>query len=310
VPYQFPNPYPCPFCEFFSGRLPFEPIVETLHAIAFVNTVDRGSGGIIVAPRRHVETISRLSGAEAAGVMAVLRENFRAVVARSRPDGCHTWCSAGMLAGQSVAHMHFQVQVRVRGVPYSYASSTALAPVPISQRKRYAAELRSARGSSNSGQPAPLVPFECPAATLAPYPRGALNWQEAGAAIWETEHHLAVVPERMRAPGALVIVPKREVGTFLDLTEAEAEDLIRCVRESARRIEQIHRPDGLNTWWETGSVADQRFRHMLTELVPRHAGNPYRYTDMNDVPIASSADRFVQAQRLREPSSPEDSFPA
>lgn len=309
MPYQFPSAYPCSFCEFFAGRFPFEPIVETPHAIAFVNTVDRGSGGILVAPRRHVETISCLSGTEAAAVMAVLRQTFSAVVARYRPDGCHTWCSAGKIAGQSIAHVHFQVQMRVRGVPYSYAASTALAPVPIALREQYAAELRSVLESWGSGHPASPRCIERPTATIAPYSGGALTWEEPDTVIWETAHHLAVVPERMRAPGALTIVPKREVGTFLELTEAEAEDLILCIRETARRVEQIHRPDGLSIWWDTGSVANQRFRHMLTELVPRHAGNPYRTVDVNEVPIASPSDRFAQAQRLRVSSRPDESFP-
>jgi diadenosine tetraphosphate (Ap4A) HIT family hydrolase len=165
--------------------------------------------------------------------------------------------------------------------------------MPLEKRKEYAR--RVVRGLSCVRRHL----IDVPAEHMVSYEGSRLTWRQPEVTIRETLHFVALVPERMRTDFAVAIVPKRLVSTYVDLTKDESEDLILLVRLMAQAIESVCEPHGLNTWCESGAAADQKFSHMMLEMVPRRADVPYRYRPLDDVPSAPLAARAKIAERLR-----------
>jgi diadenosine tetraphosphate (Ap4A) HIT family hydrolase len=116
----------CSFCEYISGRLPWHPIIETDMAVAFLNVRQRSRGSLLVAPRRHVGTLVDLVAEEITDIFSVVRQTSHLLTRALSPDGLHTWCNSGEIAGQSEPHMHFQIVPRYEGVPYGFERSSQL----------------------------------------------------------------------------------------------------------------------------------------------------------------------------------------
>jgi histidine triad (HIT) family protein len=126
MPYALPeNPFCC-FCECISERLPYFPLLETGNAVVFLNPRQRSEGSLLVAPRRHVSTLVELTEKEMSDVLLLTRRTGEILLTKLQPDGLHTWCNCGVAAGQSEAHVHFQVVPRYKDVPYTFASSNEL----------------------------------------------------------------------------------------------------------------------------------------------------------------------------------------
>jgi len=132
----------CSFCEYISGRLPWHPVIEWGSAVAFLNVRQRSRGALLIAPRRHVQTLADLSEGEACEIFHLIGKITQLMMRKLSPDGLHTWCNSGVAAGQSEPHMHFQIVARYDGVPYSFESSDSLDMTPRTQLVTLAAMLR------------------------------------------------------------------------------------------------------------------------------------------------------------------------
>lgn len=135
APYQFPSAFPCFFCEYMAGRLPWYPLEEGEHACTFLNIRQRSRGALLVAPRRHVQALSMLTEEEMAGMMECVQRAGAALTRALQPDGLHLFCNAGRIAGQSEGHVHFQVIPRYAGVAYDFRASAVYAPAPREQAR-------------------------------------------------------------------------------------------------------------------------------------------------------------------------------
>lgn len=122
---------------------------------------------------------------------------------------------------------------------------------------------------------------------------------ERGPSILMTDHVVAVVPERMRTWGAVVIAPRRHVRNASELTDDEARDTALVLRRVLVAIESALDPDGVNVWWATGVLADQPIEHLLVEAVPRWEGTPYQYAAWSAIPSARLSRRTELASLLR-----------
>jgi histidine triad (HIT) family protein len=140
--YETPSPFPCAFCEYIAGRLPCQPVDANEHAVAFINLRQRSHGSILVASRRHASVLTALDAEEALHVMALVQRMSRAVVRAFNPDGLHVFCNAGRLAGQSEAHVHFQVIPRYEGQDYSFAASATYPVLSLQKRQEIADAIR------------------------------------------------------------------------------------------------------------------------------------------------------------------------
>jgi len=143
---SFPAPFPCWFCEYAAGRLPWNPVATSALAVAFVNPRQRSRGALLVAPRRHTQTISRMTAAEMQAVAHLVQEASRALTAALDPDGLHVFCNAGQQAGQSEEHVHFQIIPRYAGLAYDFAASARHEPMLARERRELAEAVRGRIG--------------------------------------------------------------------------------------------------------------------------------------------------------------------
>ena len=75
------------------------------------------------------------------------------------------------------------------------------------------------------------------------------------------------------SPGHTLIIPRRHVGSFFDLSEAERNSLLSLLEDAKRRLDKEFRPDGYNIGINDGSVAGQTVPHLHIHLIPRFHGD-------------------------------------
>lgn len=147
MPYDYPEPdvQHCDGCLGVTG-LDGEAWVEvssTPMACVFMTDRQRSKGAMLVLPRRHVQRFAELHADEVKDIAGLIRRAVWAVKAAFNPDGMHLWTSAGLLAGQSLRHMHFQIVPRYRREAYSFAPSDALQITDYLSRMQQATQIRS-----------------------------------------------------------------------------------------------------------------------------------------------------------------------
>ena len=91
------------------------------------------------------------------------------------------------------------------------------------------------------------------------------------------------------APGHVIVVPRRHVADFFDMTPEEQAAVLALLHEAQRLIATKHSPDGWNIGANVGKAAGQSRMHVHVHLIPRYAG---------DVPDPAGGIRCV-LQRFR-----------
>ncbi len=81
-------------------------------------------------------------------------------------------------------------------------------------------------------------------------------------------------------PGHLMVVPYRHVSAYVDLTDAETQELARTTQTAIRVMTDVLRPQGFNLGMNQGEVAGAGIAaHLHQHVVPRWQG------DANFLPI-------------------------
>lgn len=75
------------------------------------------------------------------------------------------------------------------------------------------------------------------------------------------------------SPGHTLIVPRRHVRSFFDLTPEERGDIMHLVVELKGILEDLHRPSGYNVGWNDGPAAGQTVPHAHLHVIPRYEGD-------------------------------------
>jgi diadenosine tetraphosphate (Ap4A) HIT family hydrolase len=75
------------------------------------------------------------------------------------------------------------------------------------------------------------------------------------------------------SPGHTLIIPRRHMGSFFDLSEAERNSLLSLLEDAKRRLDKEFRPDGYNIGINDGSAAGQTVPHLHIHLIPRFHGD-------------------------------------
>ena len=75
------------------------------------------------------------------------------------------------------------------------------------------------------------------------------------------------------ARGHVIVVPRRHVGDFFDMTAAEQAAVLALLNEARRLIQAKHSPDGYNVGINIGRAAGQSRMHVHVHLIPRYAGD-------------------------------------
>jgi diadenosine tetraphosphate (Ap4A) HIT family hydrolase len=72
------------------------------------------------------------------------------------------------------------------------------------------------------------------------------------------------------SPGHTLVIPKRHVGSFFDLTELERQNLLSLLDKAKLVIDQEFKPDGYNIGINDGPAAGQTVPHLHIHLIPRY----------------------------------------
>ena len=73
--------------------------------------------------------------------------------------------------------------------------------------------------------------------------------------------------------GHTLIIPRRHVASFFDLTEAERQDVFRLAEEVKHVIDDLYHPDGYNIGINIGEAAGQSVFHVHLHVIPRYFGD-------------------------------------
>ncbi|MCU0982954.1 MAG: HIT family protein [Pirellulaceae bacterium] len=75
------------------------------------------------------------------------------------------------------------------------------------------------------------------------------------------------------SPGHTLIVPRRRVGSFFDLTSDEQAGMLEALNWAKGELAQSRHPDAFNVGLNDGPAAGQTVPHCHLQLIPRHAGD-------------------------------------
>jgi diadenosine tetraphosphate (Ap4A) HIT family hydrolase len=75
------------------------------------------------------------------------------------------------------------------------------------------------------------------------------------------------------SPGHTLVIPRRHVGSFFDLTEDERSALLSLVATAKVQIDAEHRPSAFNIGVNDGAAAGQTVPHLHIHLIPRYNGD-------------------------------------
>lgn len=73
--------------------------------------------------------------------------------------------------------------------------------------------------------------------------------------------------------GHVIVVPKRHVESFFDMTAQEHAAVFELLAKAQRSLQALHNPDGYNVGVNVGKAAGQSRLHVHVHLIPRYAGD-------------------------------------
>jgi diadenosine tetraphosphate (Ap4A) HIT family hydrolase len=88
--------------------------------------------------------------------------------------------------------------------------------------------------------------------------------------------------------GHVLVIPRRHVASFFDMTRDEQAAVLELLDEAKRAAQKEHRPDGYNIGVNVGAAGGQSRMHVHVHLIPRYEG---------DVPDPKGGIRCVLAKK-------------
>ena len=75
------------------------------------------------------------------------------------------------------------------------------------------------------------------------------------------------------SPGHTVVIPKRHVASFFELTPEEVAACIDLINKEKIHIDKEFQPDGYNVGVNVGPAAGQSIFHVHIHIIPRYKGD-------------------------------------
>ena len=75
------------------------------------------------------------------------------------------------------------------------------------------------------------------------------------------------------SPGHTVVIPRRHVASFFDLTPEEISACMELITEERRLLDEAFNPDGYNIGVNIGPAAGQSIFHVHIHIIPRYQGD-------------------------------------
>jgi len=75
------------------------------------------------------------------------------------------------------------------------------------------------------------------------------------------------------SPGHTLVIPKRHVASFFELTAEEVSACMELINEEKKLIDEEYKPDGYNIGVNVGQAAGQSIHHVHIHIIPRYKGD-------------------------------------
>ncbi len=75
------------------------------------------------------------------------------------------------------------------------------------------------------------------------------------------------------SPGHTLVIPRRHVASFFEVTDAERTDLMSLLAAARDDLDRQFRPAGYNIGINDGAAAGQTIHHLHIHLIPRYVGD-------------------------------------
>ena len=75
------------------------------------------------------------------------------------------------------------------------------------------------------------------------------------------------------SPGHTLVIPKRHVASFFELTPEEVTACMELINEEKTSIDKEFSPDGYNIGVNVGPAAGQSIYHVHIHIIPRYTGD-------------------------------------
>ena len=75
------------------------------------------------------------------------------------------------------------------------------------------------------------------------------------------------------SPGHTLVVPRRHIGSFFELTDAERVCMVELLARAKAELDLSFQPDGFNIGINDGIAAGQTVPHLHLHLIPRYRGD-------------------------------------
>lgn len=75
------------------------------------------------------------------------------------------------------------------------------------------------------------------------------------------------------SPGHSVVIPKRHVASFFELTPEEVAACMELISEEKKLLDTEFKPDGYNIGVNIGPAAGQSILHVHIHIIPRYEGD-------------------------------------
>jgi histidine triad (HIT) family protein len=110
-----PSWQPCPFCAIIAGRAFVREVMRSDMVVAFLPDVPAVLGHTLIVPRKHLANIWAVDRYDAYDLADATRQVAAAVAEVTNAEGMNIIQSNGVVAGQSVFHLHIHVVPRHHG---------------------------------------------------------------------------------------------------------------------------------------------------------------------------------------------------
>lgn len=89
----------------------------------------------------------------------------------------------------------------------------------------------------------------------------------------QNEHGVWVMDAYPISPGHSLVIPRRHVGSFFEVTNDERAALMSLLDEAKAEVSARFNPDGYNIGINDGPAAGQTVPHLHIHLIPRYKGD-------------------------------------
>jgi diadenosine tetraphosphate (Ap4A) HIT family hydrolase len=91
--------------------------------------------------------------------------------------------------------------------------------------------------------------------------------------VWSSSLVIAIRDGFPVSPGHALVVPRRHVSAWCDLTADEKSDVLAGIDAVRERIASEFAPDGYNVGFNDGAAAGQTVMHFHMHVIPRYVGD-------------------------------------